>query len=569
MPLSPQPGRLRVWPGLIKASCIAFALLLVSVAYLPPAHAAQEAASTAARVRIGVVKDGVTVIAPGDLAAAGVDPNGVDPRTFALSSLGQPVAVYVTGENDGRFDGADRLYFFGEKFRGPEMDQKYTDERVYWLDMGGAAGPRMTTVDASPLFDRTPPADFATTLHAEESTVWWTLYSLSLAQETQDTWFWKKLSLLSGSSITGTLPYTVPYPANASATLRLEEISNAHVYGVDPDHRTKAALNGVPLIDTTWDGLQVRKVFSAPVPAGVLTHGTNTLAVGAWTVPGTSSDLVYVNYWELDYRRLFRAYEDRLDFRAETTGTQEYEGKGFSSADVWAWDVSAPGAPVRLLAPAAADLRFRVNATAGNRYWLQAAGSFQSPASIRRRLPTGLRDPQGGADSVIVTSTELQPQADRLAEWHRAHGRRALVVNIQDAYDEFNDGIYHPKAVQAMMKWASTHWTSPAPQYLTLFGDGHWNFKNYNPAEYPGGPNHIPPYLAFEDIWQGEVPVDARFGDLNDDKLPDDCGRPDRRRHRRRGRDRGRQDPRLRRKRALGWVAAPGHLRLGQRRPRR
>ena len=38
---------------------------------------------------------------------------------------------------------------------------------------------------------------------------------------------------------------------------------------------------------------------------------------------------------------------------------------------------------------------------------------------------------------------------------------------------------------------------------------------------YPGGPNHIPPYLACEDIWQGEVPVDARFGDLNDDKLPD------------------------------------------------
>ncbi len=38
---------------------------------------------------------------------------------------------------------------------------------------------------------------------------------------------------------------------------------------------------------------------------------------------------------------------------------------------------------------------------------------------------------------------------------------------------------------------------------------------------YPGGPNHVPPYLAFEDLWQGEVPVDARFGDLNDDKIPE------------------------------------------------
>ncbi len=531
------------------------AVVLAAAVLLPSVPAQVARAADVTRVRIGVTQDGLTAVTPADLAAAGVDPATVDPRTFALSSLGEPVAVEVTGEEDGRFDPADRIVFFGEKFRGPEMDQKYTDERVYWLDIGGAPGPRVGTQGATPEYDRTPPADFATTVRAEESNIIWTLHSIYM--DTEDTWFWARLqSLTPGQAVTATLPTTVPHPApGAAATLRLEEISRAYVWNVNPDHRTTAALNGVPVLDEGWDGLRIRKVFSAPVPAGVLSHGTNTLAVGAWVAPGVNADDVMVNYWELDYRRLFRAFEGRLDFRAETAGIQEYSTAGWPASDVLIWDVTDPNAAVRLVAgspverqrlflplisggaggvaasgsasgagpSSAADVpvRFRVLAGAGDRFWLQAGDALNRPASVRLRPPTGLRNPPGGADSVIVTSAELLPQAERLAGWHRDHGRRALVVDIQDAYDEFNHGLYHPKAVPAMLAWASTHWEGAAPAYLTLLGDGHWNFKGYNPALYPPSPNHVPPYLAFEDPWQGEVPADARYGDLDGDKLPD------------------------------------------------
>ena len=75
--------------------------------------------------------------------------------------------------------------------------------------------------------------------------------------------------------------------------------------------------------------------------------------------------------------------------------------------------------------------------------------------------------------------------------------------------------------IQAMLKWASTNWPAPAPQYLTLVGDGHWNFKSYSPASYPPQVNPIPPYLSWVDFWQGEVPTDSRFGDINDDGQPE------------------------------------------------
>jgi hypothetical protein len=527
-----------------------FSLTLVLALLLVPAPArAQDAGTAITRLRIGVTTDSITVLGPQDLAAAGLNPAGVDPRTFALSSLGQPVAIYVTGETDGRFDAQDRIYFFGQRFRGPEMEQKYTDERVYWLTTGGAAGPRMAAVEAVPVGDLTPPQDFATTLRAEESFHWWTLHRLGA--DTEDTWFWAQLQPLgAGQVITASLPYNVPHPApGTTATLRLEKHSRAGSAGVNPDHRTTIALNGAPVLDQAWDGLRVRKVFSAAIPAGLLQHGVNTVQVGAWVLPGVTADWVYANYWELDYRRQFRAWNGQLDFAAETPGPAEYAVGGWTDPNVAIWDVSNPASPRRLLttfdhhlrlplvfggaqSPAAglagdalpaADtvVRFRADGPAGARYWLQAQAAFRAPASVLLRGDTGLRSPAGGADAVIVTSAELRPAAERLATWHRNHDRRALVVDLQDVYDEFNAGIYHPKAVPAMLKWAAANWPQPAPAFLTLMGDGHWNFKSFNPALYPPQPNHIPPYLAWVDRWQGEVPADALYGDLDGDMVPE------------------------------------------------
>ena len=72
-----------------------------------------------------------------------------------------------------------------------------------------------------------------------------------------------------------------------------------------------------------------------------------------------------------------------------------------------------------------------------------------------------------------------------------------------------------------MLRWAAAHWPGPAPAYLTLVGDGHYNMKGFAPAINGTAPERIPPYLAFVDPWLGEVPVDMRYGDLDGDGLPD------------------------------------------------
>ncbi len=529
------------------------------------------------RLRIGVTSDGIVRITPSDFVAAGLDPAAADPNTFAMSSLGKPIAIRVIADEDGQFEEGESLWFFGQRFRSqeamhPEMEEKYTDERAYWLEVGGSPGPRIGEVDARPNPEEnlTSPQHFLTTMRAEESRLWWTLTSgganPALDQmDKWDTWFWDMLQTRNPVSETLDFPYVVPYPASGvTATLRLEQIPREFSVKCDPDHRTVARLNGYTLLDETWDG-KVRKVFTAVVPANLLTHGTNTLKVTALNPPDLESCIyapnplrpvsyrVYVNYWELDYRRLFRAWNGYLDFRTENDGPHEYVVSGWPSDQVEIWDITDPDSPRRLTgavaepevvfqiwmplilsgsrqegiaAPSQSEsrtkLRFRVADTPGMRFWLQAAATIGSPSTVRVRTSTAwLRDSGNGADVVLLTPADLASAAGRLATWHAEHGRRALVIDIQDVYDEFNNGIFHPKAVPALLAYAREHWAPPAPAYLTLVGDGHWNFKNYNVALYPPGPNLIPPYLAWVDPWQGEVPADPLYGDTDEDGMPE------------------------------------------------
>jgi hypothetical protein len=498
-------------------SLFSFIILLLPLFWMHhPAQAAEPL-----RVRVGIMRDGITRISPEDLQNAGIDIASIDPRSFALSSQGQAISILVAGETDGSFDAGDYIEFFGQKYHATLQDEKYTDENVYWLSIGGTAGPRITTVDARPSFNLTPPTDFNTTVRAEENNYWYTQHRKN--PPTQESWYWQQLRPSSSHpGITLTFSAPVPWPiATQPFTLEVEE--NARAYS---PRRTTISLNGQLLQDVTWSGKQ-RYLFNSTVPAGLTTSGINTVTIGALLTPGVSADWVFVNYWQLYYRREFKAWQGQIDFYAETAGPHDYLVAGWQTPQVALWDVSNPRAPRQLVNPASIynqtwSLRFNVQDAVGDHFWLQSESSIQHPASIALRPPQpSLRTPNSGADVIIVTGPELQTSAQRLAAWHRQRGFSSQVVRFADLVDEFNYGIYHPRAITNFMRWTQDHWPAPKPHYLVLFGDGHWNFKGYNTAKYPLEPQIIPPYLSWEDPWQGEVPDDNRYADLDGDGNPE------------------------------------------------
>ncbi len=116
-----------------------------------------------------------------------------------------------------------------------------------------------------------------------------------------------------------------------------------------------------------------------------------------------------------------------------------------------------------------------------------------------------------GADYLIITHHDFITASQVLADYRAAQGFRTRVIDVDDLYNEYNDGIYHPIAIKNFLRDAYVNWPKPAPTYVLLVGDGHWNFKGYtavatNQGTIPGGsPIYLPPNLSWVDPWQGEV----------------------------------------------------------------
>lgn len=510
----------------------------------PPAHFVQLSRQSAAdqTFKIVVDRDGIYRVTCDQLHSAGLAADA-DPRTFALSTQGEPVAIRVVGEDDGSCDASDYVEFYGQKFRGDLMArryadlrdtwlstcsacrlegmfEKYTDENVYWLTVGGTPGPRVADQDGPP-GSAPVPSTYRVTVRAEESNQWWTHHFGS-----EDTWFWDRIQ--SNGSQTFTRTYTVTLTgvvtAGQPAILRAELGSRA----ASPGHNTAFYFNDPgyarPVFTETWDGRGLHRI-TVTLPVTRLQEGSNrldfVLKPNLW---GHIEDM-YFNWFEVEYDRRFLAEDDQLTFAYTDTGTWRYEVGGFTSQPVLVYDVTSPLTPTRLTGVTVQGsgpytVTFQVNQAGPATYTLVAEAGVLTPKRVERFEPSGLKDPANGADYIIITHRAFLTEAQRLADYRAFQGLRTMVVDVDQLYDEFNDGIYHPIAIRNFLAYAYANWQPPAPSYVVLVGDGNWNFKNY--GSYGKPPIYMPPNLAFVDPWQGEVDsANLLAAFVGNDILPD------------------------------------------------
>ena len=322
---------------------------------------------------------------------------------------------------------------------------------------------------------------------------------------------------------------THPVPG-VPATLRLEEISRTYDDdAATEEHITTIGLNNSLLTTETWGGKQ-RRIFTVTAPAGLLTSGLNTLTVGAcrispaaplprrstrpaialpvddWLattdgdpmsalrIAGATNDDIYVNYWEVDYRRLFQASLGQLDFAAESIGPQEFLTHGWSTAVTVVGTSptrSCPARPGRCPRPAAfrsASVQMRPRALAsGCRKKRRSTLPRPAPTATANRAAY-TRGRGRCSHRHVRRPAPRRRNAGRLAPWSAGV---ALVVDFQDARRRVQRGHLPSQSRTCDVRRANPV-MAPAPHYLTLFGDGHWNFKGYNPARYYAGPLHDP-----------------------------------------------------------------------------
>ena len=484
----------------------------------PGAADARKVAPGRPRYRVEIDADGVYRITGADLRDAGLDIAAVDPQELSLTNRGERVAVLVTGEDDGRLDPEDALLFYAQRLRGEVMTTKYTDTNVYWLSVDSGPGLRMDALDGSPGSSTPVVHSYRTVAHAEESVYWYSHHFTS-----EDTWFWYRFSPGPGASASHTFTRTLSAIAPGPVVVRGDLVSRNGRRG----HHTKVLLNDLPepLDDAVWDG-RSRHSFEAELPQTGLREGENSLTVSVINDGPTLTDDVYFDWFEVEYNRKLEAVEDALEFNVSAGGLHRFDVSGLSTRGALVLDVTEPLRPVRIEGVEAESagegyvLSFDAGASEASRLLVTASSAVRKPKAVIERRPTGLRDPGQGADYIIVSHSKFLDAMRRLGEHRAGQGLRVSLVDLEDVYDEFNSGVRHPHAIREFLSYAYENWQPPAPQYVLLVGDGHWNFKGF--GSYGKGPIYMPPNLEWVDPWQGETDSANRLVTIvGDDVLPD------------------------------------------------
>ncbi|MBI2503622.1 MAG: hypothetical protein HYW07_10375 [Candidatus Latescibacteria bacterium] len=439
-------------------------------------------------VKVYADEDALFRSSPGWLDSLGVDPKAIDPRTLRLFYLGEEQAIRVHGEEDGRFDAQDYLLFFGQYRRDEHKDFEnlYGRRNTYWLTWGGAPGRRLQERSGAPAHGYPVSPWKWTTAHFEQDTRYNPLPLTPPEKEQEvDHWFWElPVEVLKPGDVPSSRIYAQPLLHRTESedyTARLR----VALHGVsDNIHHTGLLLNEQRIDERVWRGPDELRI-ETEIPSSYL-KDQNRLRLQLFADQSVP-DQVYLNWFEIEYRRAYQTWIGFFDF-AQPPGGQSYVLQGLYPPGIEVWDVANgyyfTGFQADSTAALGSFVTFEDNPVDSARY--VAADSLAGTKRPNGKVdqPSSWRAPGHGADYLIITHADFLEAAQRLVAHRRESGLSAEVVEVEDLYDEFSCGQMTSDAVRDFISYAYHSWERP-PVYVLLAGNTHYAYRSSRPSFVP------------------------------------------------------------------------------------
>lgn len=431
--------------------------------------------------KIGVSEDAIHYVALAELQQAGI----ATPQALtSLTNRGRPVA-YTRWADQG-------VLFYGRASQSPvERDNVYR----FSAESEGVLMQSRTNPDVP------PPAGseaFIRKLHVEQNAI---AANNVFSDPDGDFWVWDYVYAGFGAKSFAFRTDGATRSDSGSVTIRLKGGTETPA---DPDHHATFTLNGSFIGEAYWNGTEALETTLA-FDGSLLVDGENVLTIDGLTDTGAPYSLVYVDSFDVMYTSFYRAHGNR--FEGPASGHAAVLISGFTRPDVAVFDVTVPARPVIVQAPVSltSDGTYGVVvASTGRRaaYYAVTPDALAHPARILPDAPSALRQPDNEGEYLVVTTEALRETAQGLADYRS--DLRSQVVDVEDVYDEFNDGNASPYALRAFLVYARAKWRVP-PRYVVLAGDGTYDYKDFLGF----GGNAIPPMMA--PTPSGLFPSDAWF----------------------------------------------------------
>lgn len=422
--------------------------------------------------------------------------------------------IFVSGENDGRFDNNDFALFYAE---GPDLwsynqitDRYRFDKNIYdnfnyyFIKIDGEDGLRVTK---SPVVTSDPQSiyedfDFLQRLEEDKTNL---LGSYTAAEGTGKDWYGdifnssqRERNYSSKFDFSGFIN-TQPIEAEMVFAGRSRVLNTVNLkIGSRSITRNMSGVS-----DLNQESLYARRIT----------------IVESFIIPETNPE-VKINYpnvaaesqgW-LDYlqivnkRKLALPANGQFSFRNRVTKDNTvaaFRITDFKNQTVW--DISNPYKPSELTVENALLI---FNTEGSNKEFLAHTlnnGAFEPVAlgKVKNQNIHAMKD----EDMIIVCYPEFKDQAQILAEHRRKKSSmKVLVVETTEVYNEFGGGKADPGAIRDMARLLL--YRNPNFKYLLLFGDGSFDYK---------GIIKDMPYENFVPVYETDESLDPIDGFPSDD----------------------------------------------------
>ncbi len=434
------------------------------------------------------------------LRAAGIDFNGVPTDELAMSSSTGPVPARVVGPG-ASFGAGGFVEWVGEG-----MASLYTRENVYRLRRDASQVARPTRDDRSVSLTANAPDYYLETVSVGADKLY------SFGAPNGDPWYDVGL-VATSSSVARSYGFALPDLVRASVSIDLMlDLWGVTDFPEAPDHHVVVSVNGVAVADATFDGL-VAKELHATLD-GVLDAQGNTLEVRLPHDTDALFDLVNIEGFSITYPRAPIARNGYLRFEAEAA-VLEVQGLASPLVEVYRLEGNRVSRVEQISISLETDgyrVRFNGSSTVAT-YVVTEVGALRTPDVRPGRVTVDLLDTP--AEFLVIAHPDFLVGIEPLASARRGEGLTVRVVDLEDVYTAYSGGNVDAAAIHAYVKDA--HQRIGTRSVLLVGADSYDYLDNLG----LGAISFVPTLYGATDDIVSFAPVDARFGDVNGDNVPD------------------------------------------------
>jgi hypothetical protein len=453
----------------------------------------------------------------------------------ALSNTMNEQKIIVKTKANGELDA---IYFYGEGPSGftfkngdyRHFTHPFSKENVYLITAGGSIGLRAEALPS--LKDDqviSKPTQFNSRIFTEDE-----LYN-ALAAPSGRTWYGKSVestvplnysTILHGLSRSGeiTYRYCVSHKSTKTGYFSISEnnkvFDSIYVLGTNP---YDSYYNYVESISSCEQ--------SFTIPANTISNDNRSILKFSYRNPSagaTSSG--FVDWFEILYPREFTATSNQLEIFSDSTinGGIEYSINQFSGNEIFGFDITDDKNPELLQNISVTGGLYIFRAMQKNnqakRYFV--ASEFKNPKLIVTDF-ANLRQNISGASMLLITHADLMESAEKYKKFKESTSKISVkIATTEQIYNEFSSGITDITAIRDYVSYALNYWTNK-PQYLLLWGDGHYDYRGIQLA----ATNYVPTYQTDQECGSFNATITSCIDDYfartigNDAKVDISAGR--------------------------------------------